>query len=241
MINKHKLAPLFGSSSLQVTMKILVIDTETTGLPERDASIYDFDKWPYIIQISCIMYDISNDNVIVRDNYIKINNHIEIPRESYEKHKLTHEILNNQGINIVPALKEFNNLLRISDMVVAHNLSFDKRMIMVECLRNKVKQYFTTYNNSGKPHRKPEFCTMKKTTSYCNIIRVNKFQKEYCKTPSLIELYKTLFPGANIPNDMHNSLVDILVTLKCYMKFNHEFDITQNKKINDLCISFNIS
>jgi DNA polymerase III epsilon subunit-like protein len=221
-------------------MKILVIDTETTGLPERDASIYDFDKWPYIIQISYIMYDISNDNVIIKDNYVKINNSIEIPKESYEKHKLTHEILNDQGIHIVPALKEFNNLLRISDMVVAHNLSFDKRVIMVECLRNKVKQYFTTYYNN-KPIRKPEFCTMRKTTGFCNIIRINKLQKEYCKTPSLIELYKILFPDANIPNDMHNSLVDILVTLKCYMKFNHKFDITQNKKINDLCVNFDIS
>jgi len=35
-------------------MKILVFDTETTGLPERSSSIKETDKWPYIIQISYI-------------------------------------------------------------------------------------------------------------------------------------------------------------------------------------------
>ena len=37
-------------------MKILVFDTETSGLPEKGASIYHHSKWPYIIQISYILY-----------------------------------------------------------------------------------------------------------------------------------------------------------------------------------------
>ena len=35
-------------------MKILVFDTETNGLPEKNASIYDLNKWPHIIQLSYI-------------------------------------------------------------------------------------------------------------------------------------------------------------------------------------------
>ena len=43
-------------------MKVLVFDTETTGLPQRDEygkspSLYDTKKWPYIIQFSYILYD----------------------------------------------------------------------------------------------------------------------------------------------------------------------------------------
>ena len=38
-------------------MKILVFDTETSGLPERSASIYEHSKWPYIIQLSYVLYD----------------------------------------------------------------------------------------------------------------------------------------------------------------------------------------
>ena len=49
-------------------MKILVFDTESTGLPEKDASIYDFDKWPHIIQISAILYDLSTNQTVIYDN-----------------------------------------------------------------------------------------------------------------------------------------------------------------------------
>ena len=68
-------------------MKILVFDTETTGLPEKDASIYNFNQWPYIVQMSYIMYDISDNDIITRDYYIKLNSNIEITKESQEKHE----------------------------------------------------------------------------------------------------------------------------------------------------------
>lgn len=89
-------------------MKILVFDTETTGLPLKDEfnkepSIYDFDKWPFIIQISYILYNLSTNETIIKNNYIKIDNSIVIPPGSFEKHKLTHEFLNTNGINIIPA------------------------------------------------------------------------------------------------------------------------------------------
>ena len=45
-------------------MRVLVFDTETTGLPtERNASIYHVDKWPYIIQLSYIIYCTGNPQV----------------------------------------------------------------------------------------------------------------------------------------------------------------------------------
>ena len=54
-------------------MKVLVFDTETTGLPEKGASIYDNNKWPHIIQLSYILYDLSTNLVLIKDNYIKID------------------------------------------------------------------------------------------------------------------------------------------------------------------------
>ena len=39
-------------------MKLLVFDTETTGLPEsRTTSILETSKWPHIVQLSWILYD----------------------------------------------------------------------------------------------------------------------------------------------------------------------------------------
>ena len=118
-------------------MKILVFDTETTGLAERNVSVYECNKWPYIIQLSYIFYDISNNTSVIKDNYINIRNDIEITSGSFEKHGITRELLDSQGINIRQAIQDFNRLLNASDIVIGHNISFDKRMILVECLRNK--------------------------------------------------------------------------------------------------------
>jgi len=217
-------------------MKILVFDTETTGLPENNASIYNFNQWPYIIQLSYIFYDMSNNNVIIKDNYIKIDSNIEITEGSFNIHKISREFLDLNGKHIIPTLNEFNKYLKLCDIVVGHNISFDKRMIFVESLRNKVQQNFTTYENNKKI-TKMEYCTMKNTTAYCNIIALTKTNKTYVKQPRLIELYSMLFPETPIPKELHNSLVDILCTLRCYIKYVYNTDIIEiNEKIKRLFI-----
>ena len=219
-------------------MKILVFDTETSGLPERNASIYDHNKWPYIIQLSYILYDLSNNNAIIKDNYIKLSPTIPIDPSSLEIHGLNHDLLNNNGINIIPALREFNEYLDKCDIIIGHNISFDKRLIFVECLRNKIEQKFTKFVNNQKIC-KPEFCTMKNTKEYCNIIKLSKNNIPFIKSPSLIEVYNILFLNEPNPNNLHNSLVDILCTLRCYLKYTYNIDIIEvNQKIADLFLQF---
>ena len=210
-------------------MKVLVFDTETTGLPETGASINDKSKWPYIIQLSYILYDLSNNSALIKDNYIKIDDSVIITPESFNIHHISREILDVQGINIVPALKEFNECLKTCDVVVGHNLSFDKRLIFVECMRHKVKQYFTQYINNQKIV-KPEFCTMKNTTQFCKLERISKTNQVYNKMPKLSELYLILFPNESLPTNLHNSLIDVAITLRCYVKYVYNSDILE---VND--------
>ena len=210
-------------------MKVLVFDTETTGLQEKGASIYDKSKWPYIIQLSYILYDLSNNSALIKNNYIKLDESVIISQESFNIHNISREILNERGINIVDALKEFNKYLNTCDIVVGHNISFDKRMIFVECFRHAVKQYFTCYEGNEKIH-KPEFCTMKNTTHYCKLERLSKTNHVYIKNPKLSELHLILFPNESLPNNLHNSLVDVAMTLRCYLKYVNNIDILE---VND--------
>ena len=55
-------------------MKILIFDTETSGLPEeRNGSILSTEKWPYVLQLSYILYDTSNNELIeYSDKLVKI-------------------------------------------------------------------------------------------------------------------------------------------------------------------------
>lgn len=218
-------------------MKILVFDTETTGLPEKGASIYDKSKWPYIIQLSYILYDISNNSALIKNNYIKINESVIISPDSFNIHHISREILDEHGINIVPALREFNECLKRCDVVVGHNISFDKRLIFVECFRHNIKQYFTQFVDN-KQIVKAEFCTMKNTTQFCKLERLSKTNQIYTKHPKLGELYSMLFPNEPVPKDLHNSLIDVAMTLRCYLKYNNNFDINEvNTTIKQLFLN----
>ena len=207
-------------------MKVLVFDTETTGLQEKGASIYDKSKWPYIIQLSYILYDISNNTTLIKNNYIKIDESVAISPESFAIHNISREILDRQGINIVDALKDFNEYLKSCDIVVGHNISFDKRLIFVECFRHNVTQYFTEFKHYQMTH-KPEFCTMKNTVEFCKLERLSKTNQVYNKHPKLSELYSMLFPNESLPKDLHNSFVDVAMTLRCYLKYVNNFDIKE--------------
>ena len=205
-------------------MKIFVFDTETSGLPERNASIYDCNTWPYILQLSYIFYDISNNISIIKDDYIKVNSNVIISEESYLKHGISRELIDDKGINIKSALHEFNKFLDLADIVIGHNISFDKRMIFVESIRNRTAQKFTKFVGSNKI-LKSEFCTMKNTIDFCGLQYKNKNDKLIKKNPNLSELYIKLFPDAILPDNLHNSIIDVAVTIRCYMKYQFNIDI----------------
>ncbi len=218
-------------------MKILVFDTETTGLPEKNVSIYDHNKWPYIIQLSYIFYDISNNISVIKDDYVYIRPEVEISEASYEKHGITRELLNDKGVNIRTAMHDFNRFLNIADIVVGHNISFDKRMIFVECIRNRIEQKFTKYEGNNKIS-KAEYCTMKNTVELCDLYYETKTGKQFKKNPTLSELYKKLFPQAVLPDNLHNSIIDVAVTIRCYMKHRYDLDICEiNNEIKSLLIT----
>ncbi len=204
-------------------MRILVFDTETTGLPtEKNPNIYETQKWPYIIQLSYIIYDNEMNKVVVLVNdYINILMDIQISKESQQFHKITREML-NKGIDIKEALDKFNKYVKHCDLVVGHNVSFDKRMIIVEGIRNKIKiNIVDTY------------CTMKNSIEICKIEKINSNGDIYLKFPSLSELHFHLFK--KIPKNTHNALIDILICLRCYCKIELNKDITRiNREVRSL-------
>ena len=52
-------------------MKVLVFDTETTGLPDRFNIPYQHSsRWPHIVQFSFILYDLENNKVINESDFI---------------------------------------------------------------------------------------------------------------------------------------------------------------------------
>lgn len=216
-------------------MKILVFDTETTGLPKtKFISPSTLDQWPYIVQFSFIIYDSSlNDIVESNDVIIKLPENILIPEESTKIHNITNELSQKSGLQINEILNVFFDHLRRVDILVGHNIEFDLNMIKVEISRiinenqvtpEQLKSY--KYNLHFLNNYKNISCTLKDSIKFCNIQAINKSGKPYLKYPKLIELHDKLFNET--PKNLHNSFNDILVTLRCFMKLKHGIDLIDN-------------
>ena len=214
-------------------MKVLVFDTETTGLPEDSyASFHDSSKWPHIIQISYIIFDTETKEILeYNDRIVKFDKSVVISPESIAIHQITREKSERQGSHIKEVLDEFVQSIQKSDVIVGHNIIFDKRIITVELYRHGIKNCF--YNSNGAI---PEYCTMKRSTDICAIPTVNKKTGEtYNKYPTLTELHTKLFGTA--PKGTHNAIADVMICLRCYVMLECKYDVSSD---NDVKLVFRI-
>ena len=158
-------------------MKILVFDTETTGLPEKGAKINEIEKWPYIIQLSYILYDTENNFVLdICDSIVKLNKNITINPVSESIHKISMDISQEKGINIKEVLKTLKHAVNDSDIIIGHNVKFDKNIVFVELARNNMPNIF-----KGKTF----YCTMYGSKNICKI-PININGKDIFKNPKLV-------------------------------------------------------
>lgn len=208
-------------------MKVLIFDTETTGLPEDSyASFHDSAKWPHIIQLSYIMIDTETKEILeYSDRIVKLDTSVIISPESIAVHQITREKSETQGIPIKEVLTEFVKTIQTADLIVGHNIIFDKRIITVELYRHDMKNCF--YNRNGAIS---EYCTMKRTTDLCAIPRVNKKTGEtYNKFPTLTELHTKLFGSA--PKGTHNAIADVMICLRCYVMLECNYDVSTDNDV----------
>jgi DNA polymerase-3 subunit epsilon len=221
-------------------MRVLVFDTETTGLPKSKLISPDtLHLWPYIVQLSFVIYDTDlNDIAEAKDFIINVEGKVIIPEESINIHGITNEISRSKGVTIEEVLNEFFYYLRNVDKVVGHNVSFDINMLKIELLRiiylnkniSSEEQTETKYNLHFLTNFKNISCTLQDSIDLCDIKAIDRYGKQYAKWPKLSELHQKLFD--TIPNNLHNSFNDILATLRCFVKMKHDTDL------NEECLAF---
>jgi len=245
-----KIVKQFKLKSVINKMKIAVFDTETTGLPKtkiiNDLSLH---LWPHIVQFSYIIYDTKLKKIIKTvDLIIRIPENINISDEVSEIHGITNFISQTSKYTIENALIEFSNdyLNYNIDLIVGHNLAFDINMLKIALIR----EISNTTNLSDKmsfsqllenlnepiPEECPKlFCTMKQSIELCGLKTISKYGKEYNKFPKLNELHIKLFNSS--PRNLHNSLNDVLICLRCYYMLEYKVDIIEiDSEVKNLLI-----
>ena len=106
-------------------MRILIFDTETTGLPKsKTLDGENLHLWPYIVQFSYIILDTSLNEIIeVKDNIIKIPLNITITEETTKIHGITNEITEERGISIEIMMDKFLSDIVDVDLILASTTS----------------------------------------------------------------------------------------------------------------------
>ena len=215
---------------------VMAFDVETTGLiPKRGPKTIftdDIGLSPYILQLSFIVYN-TESNVTVRtfNSYVNIDDSIEISPKITELTGIVREMCNTQGQSIEYILSEFYKEYVSCDTIVAHNIDFDKEMIMIETIRNHSKMvelgctnptllFNDMYNFISK---KEIYCTMRIGKELCNLwtqpSSSSLSKRSYKKNPKLSELYFKIFN--EIPLGLHDAFVDTDACLKCYLHMNN--------------------
>jgi formylglycine-generating enzyme required for sulfatase activity/lipoprotein NlpI len=178
----------------------LFFDTETTGLPRNwKAPVSDLNNWPRLVQLAYLLFDIEG-NKIKEGNFIIKPEGFTIPADVSLIHGITTERAVLEGKQLKIVLEEFNELISQADFLVAHNMSFDKKIIGAEFLRLGIK-------NPVPPKKK--LCTMESSTNFCAINGPYGY-----KWPKLSELHYKLFRTGF--EEAHNAAVDINATAKCF-------------------------
>lgn len=178
----------------------LFFDTETTGLPKNwKAPVTDLNNWPRMVQIAWTLCDTKGNRIEAHDYIIKPNGFI-IPKDASNVHRITTERAIKEGAEIEEVLFSFNSFVDKATYIVAHNISFDEKIIGAEFLRKKIKTNFS---------ERKKLCTMQASTNFCKIPGPYGF-----KWPKLSELHQKLF-GADF-EEAHDASADINATEKCF-------------------------
>lgn len=183
-------------------MKFLIFDCETTGKPKSyNASYEEVDNWPRVTQLAWVLCDDTGAIIASRQNLIFPDCWV-IPDEPFfvENNMSTQRCI-DEGKLIKEELEHFYAAKMQADVLVAHNLNFDHRIVWSEFIR------------AGMEPRRgmAKFCTMQKSTNYCKLPG-----KRGYKWPTLTELHNVLFErdfeGA------HDAIGDVVACKNCFFE-----------------------
>lgn len=185
-------------------MKYLFFDVETNGLPiDYKASYTDVNNWPRVIMLAWSLRN--DDGSIVRQaSHLITPDGWQMPTDKFwVDNGYTQEENEANGVPITFALDEFKEAKMEADVLVAHNLNFDHRIVWAEFIRAEKEP------KTGMT----KICTMMKSSNYCKI--PGKNGKGY-KWPKLEELYRHLFEKEM--EGAHDAFADVAACAECFFE-----------------------
>lgn len=160
-------------------MKVLFIDTETTGLPLwGDPS--DDPRQPHVVELAAELVDFNTRDTLGKLDFL-INNDVVIPDEVIAIHGITREMCAAEGVTPLHAHEQFVELISQADEVVGHQVSFDIRMMRIHGSRVTGEKW---------ENQVPTYCTMKQ--AHAHVKTLPRKPDGWVWPPSLADTVKHL-------------------------------------------------
>lgn len=183
----------------------LVFDTETTGVPRNyRAPITDLQNWPRVIQLAWTLCDDDGTERAWAEHIIRPDG-FQIPLDAARVHGITTERARAEGIPLQTVLDLFAEVAEQADLLVAHNIAFDEKVLGAEYLR------------AGRANALDgirRHCTMTSSVDLCRLPGPYGY-----KWPRLAELHQTLF-GSGF-DGAHQAITDVRACARCYKELRH--------------------
>ncbi len=181
----------------------LLFDVSTNGKPKNwKAHFTDTFSWPRLLQISWLLYDKKGNLTVEGDRLVKPAG-FEIPDDVLRVHHLDPAEIEEKGVDVKTALKEFDKVLDQAIYTFAFNLQYNENVVLAEYYRANLEHKFM---------QTERFCLMRESTYFCQIMgRDGRY-----KWPTLTQLHQKLYnvgyEGAG------NSKKDLEALSRCFNK-----------------------
>lgn len=193
-----------------------LFDTETTGAGAlKDAT--DPNN-PKVIQLFAGLYEYDDEKQYVELDHhgnllrttirpktlvsLIVNQDVDVPKEAFEVHGIDRKAQADFGVQPDSAALVLFDMLGCADEIIAHNISFDIKII---------NHLFSTQQIEDDLNNYPQICTMLLMTPLC---RLQPKRYGQYKWPKLIEAYRWMY-GRDF-NNAHDASADTLACAEIY-------------------------
>lgn len=198
-------------------MKIMVFDTETSGLPLWGEPSED-KRQPHIVQYTAVLTDADTQQELDFENLLVKPDGWAIDPDAMKAHGIAMETLLAEGMPEHYVVDCFTAMAKQADLVVGYNVAFDLRMMRIAMLRfGYTKQGVDDF---ARTHVKKHCCQVQ-ATPLARIPPTDKMMaagRKTWKTPNLGEAVKAIL-GEEM-DDAHDARADVLWTQRLYFAMN---------------------
>ena len=195
-------------------MRILFFDTETNGLPRvKNAPIATVDNWPRVVQIAWQIWefgpgDTAPSHVQSLSFLVKPSPELVWDTGSFAIHKISKERATLEGRPGNEVFQAFLTALQSISVVCAHNVAFDKPVVLAELLRHSI---------DIRAWPQIEYCTCINTKELLKLPSRYAKPWDMYKLPKLVELYTFLYSPAQA-FEFHSAAGDVQCLVQCFLE-----------------------